>query len=145
MPEPIISPAAATLAATTATVPALGIISQVAPVLQVWGVPIGLRVDILFAGFLGAMVAIILLNTVPATGDTWPHLIRSTFRRMFVALASSVTAGYLTPLVLLLASLQDAVVLGVAFAVGAGAQKMLLGSIRRLTPVPVPSTEGQTP
>lgn len=124
MPEPIISPAAATIAAATAAVPAI----------TAFGVPLGLRVDILMAGFAGALVAIILLNSVPASGDTWQHLIRSTFRRMFVALASSITAGYLTPMVLLMASLPDALLLGVAFAVGAGAQKVLLGTIRRLNP-----------
>lgn len=127
MPEPIISPAAATIAAATAAVPAI----------TAFGVPLGLRVDILMAGFAGSLVAIILLNSVPASGDTWQHLIRSTFRRMFVALASSITAGYLTPLVLLMANLPDALLLGVAFAVGSGAQKVLLGTIRRLNPAPV--------
>jgi hypothetical protein len=114
MPEPI-TPAAATLAAATAVVPAL----------TAFGINLGLRPDVLVAGFSGALVAIVLLGSVPKEGDTWRQLIRTTGRRVAVALASSLTAGYLTPLALLISKLPDALLLGVAFAVGAWAQGFL--------------------
>lgn len=127
MTEPIITPTAATLVAANVSV----------PLITAFGVTTGLRPDVLLAGFAGALVAIILLNSVPSEGDTWQHLLFSTFRRMAVALASSLTAGYLTPMVLLLANVPDALLLGGAFAVGGGAQKVLLGTIRRINPSPV--------
>jgi hypothetical protein len=133
MPEPI-TPAAATLAAATAAVPAL----------TAFGVNLGLRADVLVAGFAGALVAIVLLGSVPSEGDTWQHLIRTTGRRVAVALASSLTAGYLTPLTLLLANLPEALLLGVAFAVGGGAQRVLLAMISRLSPPKVEAKEGGT-
>ena len=101
-----------------------------------FGVPLGLRADILIAGFFGSLVAIILLNTVPGTSDTWVELLRTTVRRMFVAFASSLTAGYLTPLVMLMVQLPEAALLGGAFAVGGGAQQVLTGVIRRLSGPP---------
>lgn len=103
------------------------------PVLTAFGVPLGLRADVLIAGFFGSLVAIILLNSVPSTGDTWEQLLRTTLRRMFVAFASSVTAGYLTPLVLLMANMPDTLLLSVAFATGGGAQKVLMTIISRVT------------
>lgn len=115
--------AAATLAAAGASIPTLAIL----------GVPLGLRVDVLIAGFAGSLVAIILLNTVPAVGDTWQHLLRTTLRRMFVAIASSLTAGYLTPLAMLIAALPDPLIIGCAFGVGGGAQQVLSFVIRRLS------------
>lgn len=123
MPEPT-STAGVTMAAAAVTVPAL----------TAFGVPLGLRADVLVAGFAGALVAIVLLDSVPASGDTWRHLIRTTLRRMFVALSSSLTAGYLTPMVSLVAGLTDPYMLGAAFAVGGGAQRVLLSAIRRLSP-----------
>jgi hypothetical protein len=126
MPEPIITPAVATIATATAAVPAL----------TAFGVNLGLRPDVLVAGFAGALVAIVLLHSVPSEGDTWQHLVRATFRRVAVALASSLTAGYITPLALLMASLPDALLLGVAFAVGSGAQGILRGVIERIKPLP---------
>ena len=101
-----------------------------------FGVPLGLRVDILIAGFAGSIVAMVLLNTVPGTSDTWVELLRTTVRRMFVAFASSLTAGYLTPLVMLMVQLPEAALLGGAFAVGGGAQQVLTGVIRRLSGPP---------
>lgn len=124
MPEPTTTTAGATIAAATAAV----------PMLTAFGVPLGLRPDVLVAGFAGALVAIVLLGSVPAEGDTWRHLVRTTFRRIAVALASSLTAGYLTPLTLLLANLPDSLLLGAAFAVGGGAQRVLLAGIRRISP-----------
>jgi len=122
MPEPT-STAAATLAAAAATI----------PMISAFGVPLGLRVDLLIAGFAGSLVAIILLNSVPSTGDTWRELVRATVRRMMVAFASSLTAGYLTPLAMLVAALPESLLLGAAFAVGGGAQQVLMGVIRRLS------------
>ncbi len=131
MPEPTTT-AAVTLVSATAAV----------PVLTAFGVPLGLRADLLIAGFAGSLVAIILLNTVPSSGDTWQNLIRTTLRRMFVALASSLTAGYITPLALLVAALPESLVLGAAFAVGAGAQKVLMFVIRRLSGAVQPPAQG---
>lgn len=133
MPEPTTTTAGATIAAATAAV----------PMLTAFGVPLGLRPDVLVAGFAGALVAIVLLGSVPAEGDTWQHLVRTTFRRIAVALASSLTAGYLTPLALLMANLPDALLLGVAFAVGGGAQRVLLSMIKRISP-PEQTTGGRT-
>ena len=120
MTEPTATTAAATLAATAITVPAL----------TAFGIPLGLRPDLLLAGFNGAIVAIILLNTVPGTTDTWRELIRLSFRRMAVACASSLTAGYATPLVAALFT-SDPALLGTAFVTGAGAQWALLSLIKR--------------
>lgn len=133
MPEPTTTTAGATIAAATAAV----------PMLTAFGVPLGLRPDVLVAGFAGALVAIVLLGSVPAEGDTWQHLVRTTFRRIAVALASSLTAGYLTPLALLMANLPDALLLGVAFAVGGGAQRVLLSMIKRISP-PETAAGGKT-
>jgi hypothetical protein len=133
MPEPI-SPAAATLAAAPPAV----------AMLTAWGINLGLRPDVLVAGFAGALVAIVLLHSVPSEGDTWQHLVRATFRRIAVALASSLTAGYTTPLALLMANLPDALLLGVAFAVGAGAQRILRGVIERIKPLPQGAEGGPT-
>jgi hypothetical protein len=102
-------------------------------VLTAFGVPLGLQADLLIAGFAGSLVAIVLLNSVPATSDTWRELIRATLRRMMVAIASSLTAGYLAPLALLLATVPDSMMRGGAFAVGAGAQQVLMFVIRRLS------------
>ena len=119
MPEPT-STAAATLAATAVTVPAL----------TAFGIPLGLRPDLLLAGFNGAIVAIILLNTVPGTSDTWRELIRLSFKRMGVAFASSLTAGYVTPVIAAFFT-SDPALLSSAFVVGAGAQWVLLSLIKR--------------
>ena len=134
MPEPT-----STTAAAVATYAAAGLS---VPVITAFGVPLGLRADVLIAGFFGSLVAIILLNSVPSEGDTWQHLVRTTFKRMFVAMASSVTAGYLTPLALLLASLPDARLLSAAFGVGGGAQRVLLMVISKFGN---PAAGGTTP
>ncbi len=122
MPEPTTT-AAATVGAGSVTLQALTLV----------GVPLGLRADLLVAGFSGALVAIVLLNSVPSAGDTWQLLFRATLRRIAVAVASSITAGYLAPLLLLLANLPPELLLGVAFAIGGGAQHVLRFVIRRLT------------
>lgn len=132
MPEPT-----STTAAAVATYAAAGLS---VPMLTAFGVPLGLRADVLIAGFSGSLVAIILLNSVPSEGDTWQHLVRSTFKRMFVAVASSITAGYLTPMALLMASLPDPMFMGAAFAVGGGAQHVLKMAIAKLAAAPPPPT-----
>jgi len=123
MPEPT---------STTAAVVTYAAAGLSVPMLSAFGTPLGLRVDVLIAGFFGALVAIILLNSVPSYGDTWRHLIRTTLRRIFVCIASSVTAGYLTPLALLIASMPDALLVSAAFGVGGGAQRVLLLVIAKL-------------
>lgn len=122
MPEPTSTTAAATLAAATVAVPGL----------VAFGVPLGLRPDVLIAGFAGSVSAMALLGSVPATGDTWHMLMRTTLRRMCVALASSATAGYITPLTLLAANVPEPLLLGMAFVVGAGAQRVLARYIKEL-------------
>ena len=110
---------------TTAAVVTYAAAGLSVPMLTAFGVPLGLRADVLVAGFFGGLVAIILLNSVPSDGDTGQHLVATTFERMFVAIASSLTAGYLTPLALLMANLPDSLLLSVAFGVGGGAQRLL--------------------
>ncbi len=138
MPEPT------TTAAGLATI-AGGAASATA--LTVLGVPLGLRADLLIAGFAGSLVAIILLNAVPGSSDTWMELLRTTVRRMLVACASSVTAGYLTPLALLVAQLPESLLLGTAFAVGGGAQQVLMFAIKRVSgaAAQAPNNTGATP
>jgi hypothetical protein len=130
MPDPTAT-AAATLVAATAAVPPLIVL----------GIPLGLRPDLLIAGFAGALAAIVLLNTVPSLGDTWQQLVRTSVRRMAVACASSITAGYMTPLVMLLAQVPEPLLLSMAFVVGAGAQSWLAKLMQRYQPAagPAPS------
>lgn len=121
MTEPVLTPAATTLAAATATV----------PLLSVAGINLGLRPDVLVAGFFGALVAIVLLNSVPVSSDTWREMLRGSLRRMMVSLASAVFAGYTAPLLAYLARIPDPLVLGFAFVLGAGAQRVLAGFVNR--------------
>jgi hypothetical protein len=65
-------------------------------------------------------------------------------RRIAVAFASSLTAGYLTPLAMLFAQVPEALLLGAAFAVGGGAQQVLMFAIRRLSGQPQAPTSTQT-
>jgi len=122
MPEPA-SSVAATLAAASIAMPAL----------TAFGVPLGLRPELLIAGFSGALVAIALLDSVPSSGDTWRELIKTTRRRVGVAGASSLTAGYLAPLLPLLVGMPDALLLCGAFLIGTGAQQLLRALIKRYT------------
>lgn len=122
MPEPT-STAAATIASAMVSTSAITLL----------GIPLGLRADMLVAGFAGSLVSIILLNAVPPYGDTWRDLVRTTMRRMFVSMASALTAGYLTPMVMLAVALPDPLVMGAAFGTGAGAQKLLMSTIARLS------------
>jgi hypothetical protein len=121
MPEPT-STATATIAATSVAV----------PVLAVAGVSLGLRADVLLAGFAGAIAAITLLDSVPSTGDTWRELLRTSLRRVGVALGSSVAAGYLAPLLSFFNGIPDYLVLSVAFVAGVGAPRLLPWIIERI-------------
>lgn len=131
MPEPTTTAASATLLAAGVTV----------PVLTAFGVPLGLRPDVLIAGFAGSLVAIILLNTVPSIDTTIGGLLRSTIRRVTVAFASSLTAGYLTPMFMLMNNFPEPLLLGAAFVLGGGAQQILAWAINRFAGNPQ-STEG---
>ena len=133
----MVEPTTTTTAAVTLAAGSLAV-----PALTIAGIPLGLRPEILIAGFSGALVAIILLNSVPSSGDTWPELLRTTLRRMAFAVASSLTAGYLAPMVMLIGQLPDAAQLGSAFAVGGGAQRVLLSALRRVVPPSPGSEEG---
>lgn len=138
MPEP---------SSTAAGLTTLAVSAASTTAITAFGVPLGLRADLLIAGFAGSLVAIILLNAVPGTGDTWRELLRTTLRRMAVAFASSLTAGYLAPLAMLVAALPESLLLGGAFAVGGGAQQVLMFAIKRLSGSPAPnaSAAGGTP
>lgn len=102
-----------------------------ASAITAFGVPLGLHADVLLAGFFGSLVAIILLNTVPGAADTWQELLRTSVRRLSVAWASSITAGYITPLALLIAEMPQGLLLSMAFMVGAGAQRVLVAVMTR--------------
>jgi hypothetical protein len=101
------------------------------PMLTIFGVSLGLRTDELIAGFAGALAAIALLDSVPRADDTFGELWRSSVRRVGVALASAFTAGYLVPLVGLLAHVPAPLELSLAFVSGAGAQRFLKAIIER--------------
>lgn len=130
-------PTSATVAVATYAAAGISV-----PMLTAFGVPLGLRADVLIAGFFGGLVAIILLNSVPSEGDTWQHLVSTTFERMFVAIASSLTAGYLTPLALLMANFPDSLLLSVAFGVGGAAQRVFARLISKLGDTPVADDGG---
>lgn len=107
-----------------------------ASAITAFGVPLGLHADVLLAGFFGSLVAIILLNTVPGAADTWQELLRTSVRRLSVAWASSITAGYITPLALLIAEMPQGLLLSMAFMVGAGAQRVLVAVMTRFWAIP---------
>jgi len=125
MPEPSTAAVVASYTAASLTLPAL----------TAFGIPLGLRPEVLAAGFGGALAALGLLNSVPATGDTWRHLIKDTGKRIMFAVLSSLTAGYLAPVCFAMLPSQvqayEGVFLGIAFAVGVGAQRGLLGILAR--------------
>jgi hypothetical protein len=117
---------------TSSAVATLVTTGAVVPLLTAFGVPLGLRADVLLAGLLGALAAIVLLNTVPPTGDTLKELLRTTIRRVSVAVASAVTAGYLLPAVVSDNASVSAILFG-AFVAGAGAQKLLAMAVEKLS------------
>lgn len=95
------------------------------PALVVFGVSLGLRPDVLLAGFSGAIAAIALLNTVPTSGDTLAELLRTSLRRVGVAVASAFVAAYTAPLLLLVHGVPDALLLSMAFVAGVWAPQAL--------------------
>lgn len=123
MPEPTLptAAAAATLASASLAVPALTVL----------GASLGLRADVLLAGFCGAVAAMTLLNSVPSSGDTWRELLRTSLKRMGVAVGSAVTAGYIAPLLALINGVPPVLMLSVAFVAGAGAMQILPWVIER--------------
>lgn len=124
MPDPTLPAAAAVQFAAT--------VSGVASV-TLLGVPLGLRVDLLIAGFAGAVVAMALLNSVPGSWDTWQQLVRTSLQRIAVAVASSLVAGYVTPILMLMISMPPALVVCTGFVVGAAARQVLTFVIQRMT------------
>lgn len=125
MPEPT---------STAAGIATLAITAMSTTAVTAFGIPLGLRADFLVAGLFGSLGAIIILNTVPSTGDTWRELVRTTVRRMCVAVASSLTAGYLTPMFMPAAYVSEPLQLGAAFVIGAFAQRMLVVARDRISP-----------
>lgn len=117
------------LAAASASIGAPAI---TAGALTIFGVAVGIRPELLFAGFCGAFAAISLLNTVPASGDTWQHMLKTSWRRVSVSVASAMCSAYCAPLVPLTLD-TDAKLLGAAFVVGAGAQTVLAVLIQRVS------------
>lgn len=133
MPEPTAT-ATATLAAGGVAMPAL----------VVAGVSLGLRPDLVLAGFGGAIAAIALLNTVPASSDTWLQLVRTSVRRVFVAVGSALVAGYTAPLLGLIHGVPDALLMSVSFVAGAGAPQLLPWLIERFKGKQVTGDGGRT-
>lgn len=139
MPDPVspaVAASAATIAAAAAIAPALQVAAHSAPQIAIYGVAIGLRADLLLAGFFGSLVAISFFNAVPATGDTARELLRTTGRRMLFAIASAVTAGYITPLLQLIVErdslhVPTELLASVAFVAGVGAQQLLARFVKR--------------
>lgn len=133
MPEPIVP--AATVVAGAAVLPVLQAAPAIAPQIAIAGYAIGLRADVLVAGFAGSIVALTFFNSVPSTGDTLRQLIQTTLWRMWWSLASSLTAGYIAPLLLLLEGprlqIPEQLLLPIAFLVGAGAQRIVGGLLTR--------------
>lgn len=124
MAEPTTTAAALTITAATASI----------PVLTILGIPLGIRADWLMAGFAGALVGIVLLDTVPSVGDTLVQMLRTTFKRMFVTVASSLAAGYFTPVAALsISAMTDPILLAVAFVIGLGAQKIMVTAVTRFS------------
>jgi len=123
---------------TSTTVATIVAAPAVVATLAIAGVELGLRPDLLVAGFAGALTGIVLLSTVPQEGSGWLAVASATFRRLMVAIVSALTAGYLTPMLLLPTEYyygngpDAALLLGAAFAVGAGAQQVLRLAMRRI-------------
>lgn len=121
---------------TTSAAAALGGAAVSVSAITAFGVPLGLHADVLLAGFAGALGAITFLNAVPGGADTKMELLRTSMRRLMFAWVSSLTAGYITPLALLVAQLPQSVLLGIAFLVGFNAQRVIGNLVARFWPQP---------
>lgn len=134
MPEPTAAAASTAVIAGAAVVPMLHEAAHFVPQIVINGFALGLRADVLLAGFAGSVAALAFFNAVPATGDTLGQLARTTLRRMWFCLASSLTAGYIAPLVLLLEGerlrIPDSLLVCAGFLVGVTAQRYL-GKLKR--------------
>jgi NaMN:DMB phosphoribosyltransferase len=140
MELPMAEPTSSTVAVATLATQAAAV-----PFLAVFGISLGLRADVLLAGFCGSVAAMALLNTVPSTGDTWRALLRDSFQRVMVAVGSALFAGYAAPLLALVQGLPPALLLSVAFVAGAGAQRLLAVLITRARLRTAQDQEGATP
>lgn len=107
------------------SVAALAAHAVAVPAVTIAGLSLGLRADILLAGWCGAVAAISLLEAPPSGPDTSLSLLRASIRRIGVSIGSAMFAGYTSPLLLLIAGMPESIVLGVSFVAGAGAQKIL--------------------
>lgn len=131
MPEPTSTAAgtAAVIAGAAVAMPVLSAAPSIVPQIVILGYAIGLRADVLLAGFAGSVVALAFFNTVPSTGDTWRALLETTVKRMWWCLASALSAGYMTPLLMLLDGdklrIPESLMLSVAFLAGGGAQRIV--------------------
>lgn len=106
--------AVATLAASAVAVPALTLL----------GYPLGIRPEVLFAGFGGGCFGVTLLNTVPhephLDWPLWASALWTAARRIVAIIVSSIAAGYIAPS--LAAGAPFDVQLMTALVIGAGAQ-----------------------
>ena len=142
MPEPATTTAAAvtTIAAATATI----------PVLTILGIPLGVPPETLIAGFFGGLVGVILLNTVPPSDSGAWAAICTAAHRMVVTFASSLTAGYVAPMFSGIIAVIPGVspygaLLGSAFLVGAGAQRVMAKAVEKFAPAPPATAETKAP
>lgn len=83
------------------TIPAAVVAGNLATTVTVTflGVQLGVSPGFLVAGLVGALAGLMLLNTVPSSGDTFAELAKTTWRRLGVVVASAGMAGYMAPLI----------------------------------------------
>lgn len=102
------------------------LISSVAIVgVTILGIPLGIRVDLLCAGFFGSLSAQVLL---PPTRVELVGVINNLVhfcRKVFAALASCVTAAYLAPIIAIMIHMPETVLVAIAFLIGASANSVL--------------------
>lgn len=141
MSDPVVTPAAAIAANIVGAAVAV-------PVLTMFGVPLGLEANVLIAGLVGAIAAIVLLDSVPGSTDTLSELLRTTLKRITVAALSALIAGYAAPVIGPLFSSGTQLVpvtLLASLVVGASAQQSLRLAIDWLQSKAKRSAEGANP
>ena len=136
MPEPTSTASITAAAAVAGAIPA-GII-------VIFGVSLGLRVDVLVAGFSGALCALALLpngEAAAAPADNLFDFVRAGLQRLMRSLASSLVAGYTAmpathligaPFPSALDFVAGPGTLAMACIIGAGSQTLLPLTIDRL-------------